>query len=430
MLDHTHDVSRASWLASANGHADFPIQNLPVGSFGAPGKGRRIGVAIGDSILDLTGVAEGGLVSDNCRAAILASTDGTLNALFGAGASIRKAIRAEVFALLEQGSTRGGAIEPLLNSASQCVMHLPAAIGGYTDFFAGINHARNAGSLFRPENPLLPNYKYVPVGYHGRTSSIRVSGAMVRRPQGQIKAPDEVAPVYRPSGRLDYELELGFWIGPGNELGHTVPIAKARDHLAGVCLLNDWSARDIQAWEYQPLGPFLAKNFVSTISPWVITPEALAPFERPQPSRPEGDPAPLPHLLDTADQASGAFDIVLEAQLVPANGDGAAHRLSKSSSLSLYWTIAQMIAHHASGGCNLEPGDLVGSGTISGETPTSFGSLLELTRGGKEPLSLADGQTRTFLQDGDTVVYTAHCERAGFARIGFGECRGTIASTS
>jgi fumarylacetoacetase len=425
-LDNTHDVDCASWLASANAHSDFPIQNLPFGIFSTPSTARRPGVAIGDSILDLLGLAEADILPEACRSAILASKPGTLNALFEAGAAVRKAIRARVFALLEVGSERGGDLEPFLHRASRCELHVPAAIGGYTDFFAGIHHARNAGSLFRPENPLLPNYKFIPVAYHGRASSIRASGATVRRPKGQIKSADEATPAYRPSARLDYELELGFWIGSRNELGDVVSLKKARDHLAGVCLLNDWSARDIQAWEYQPLGPFLAKNFATTISPWVVTPEALAPFERPQPPRPNGDPAPLPHLLGTDDQASGAYDITLRAHLVPADGAFPAHKLSEASSLSLYWTVAQMIAHHTSGGCNLEPGDLLGSGTISGETPTSFGSLLEITRGGKDPLTLSNGQTRTFLQDGDTIVYTAHCERPGFARIGFGECRGTV----
>jgi len=302
-------------------------------------------------------------------------------------------------------------------------------VGDYTDFFAGIHHATNAGKLFRPDNPLLPNYKYVPIGYHGRASSIRPSGANVRRPNGQRKGATEAAPSFGPSRSLDYELELGVWIGPGNELGTPIPIAAAGDHVAGFCLLNDWSARDIQGWEYQPLGPFLGKSFFTTISPWVVTPEASAPFRMAQASRPAGDPPPLPYLLDAADHAAGAFDIELEVLLLTS---GLAvkslppQRLSLGNTRHLYWTVAQLVAHHSSGGCNLRAGDLLGTGTISAPTDEGLCSLLEISAGGRRPLTLTSGETRRFLEDGDTVIMRARCRREGFASIGFGECRGTV----
>ena len=320
-------------------------------------------------------------------------------------------------------------MRPFLHSSSECRLHLPCQIGGYTDFYAGINHAINVGRLFRPDNPLLPNYKYVPIGYHGRTSSIVVSGSVIRRPSGQRKPANEVAPKFGPCRNLDYELELGFWIGQGNQRSVNIPIATAADHIAGLCLLNDWSARDIQAWEYQPLGPFLAKNFATTVSPWVVTTEALAPFRCAQLPRPAGDPAPLPYLFDATDQKTGAYDIGLEAYLIPA-GSQKEYKLSSGSSLSMYWTSAQLVAHHTCGGCNLEPGDLLGSGTLSGQGSESFGSLLEITASGKTPFQLSEGVSRTFLNDGDTVIFRARCERHGYTKIGFGECRGTIQATS
>src|SRR5687767_11594787 len=305
-------------------------------------------------------------------------------------------------------------------------MRLPVTIGNYTDFYASVHHATNVGSMFRPDNPLLPNYKYVPIGYHGRASSIGVSGGVVRRPSGQVKADSDPAPGFGPTSRLDYELEVGAYIGPGNALGSEIPVAAAEDHLFGLCLVNDWSARDIQAWEYQPLGPFLAKNFATSVSPWVVTLEALAPFRSPAFRRAEGDPAPLPYLDDARDRERGAFDIELEVLLLSARMRDAGLgplRLSRTRFTEMYWTMAQMLAHHASNGCNLRPGDLMASGTVSGSVKDSRGCLLELTWRGTEPLTLPGGETRRFLADGDEVVFRGYCQREGATRIGLGECR-------
>ena len=301
---------------------------------------------------------------------------------------------------------------------------MPCAIGDYTDFYAGIHHARNGGKLFRPDNPLLPNYKYVPVAYHGRASSVRVSGTPVIRPNGQRKPGNETVPSFGPCRLLDYEMEFGVWIGPGNEQGVPIPIGAAAGHIAGYCLLNDWSARDIQGWESQPLGPFLAKNFQTSISPWVVTPEALEPFRIAQEPRPDGDPAPLDYLLDARDQAQGALNLDVEVLLQTQKGGP--FRLSLSNTKHLYWTFAQMVAHHASGGCNLNPGDLFGSGTISSPTDDGFGALLEITYGGRQPITLPNGEERRFLEDGDTVIFQARAALPGWVSIGFGECRGTV----
>ena len=317
----------------------------------------------------------------------------------------------------------------LLHDAAACTMHLPATIGDYTDFFAGIHHARKGGQISRPDNPLMPNYKYVPVAYHSRASSVRPSGEDVRRPNGQRKLPAEPAPTFGPCRNLDYELELGVWVGAGNRQDEPIPIGEAAEHIAGFCLLNDWSARDIQSWESQPLGPFLGKSFRTSVSPWIITAEAMQPFRMAQPARPDGDPQPLPHLLDAADQAHGALDIECEVLLsTPAMRAAGAepHRLCRSNTRDLYWTVAQMVAHHASNGCNLRPGDLFGSGTISGTDATAIGCLLEMTFGGRDTITLNNGETRRYLEDGDEVVFRAHCRRAGAATIGFGECRGRI----
>ncbi|MFC7737057.1 fumarylacetoacetase [Roseomonas sp. GCM10028921] len=426
MTDATHDPALRSWVSSANGHGEFPIQNLPLGVFAPPGGAARVGVAIGDMILDLAAAP----VAEDVREAAAGSS---LNALFALGAAPRRELRARLSALLAEGSGRRAALERHLHRAADCALHLPARIGDYTDFYVGIHHATNIGKVFRPDNPLLPNYKHVPIGYHGRASSVRVSGTPVRRPKGQIKAPDAEAPRYAPCERLDYELELGVWIGPGSALGDTIPVGQAEAHVAGYCLLNDWSARDIQAWEYQPLGPFLAKNFGSTVSPWVVTPEALEPFRIAQPARPEGDPAPLPYLMDEADQSRGAFDLSLEVLiLTPAMREKGmpAHRLSLSNARHMYWTVAQMVAHHSSNGCDFNPGDLLGSGTISAPDETGFGSLLETTRGGKEPVRLPSGETRRFLEDGDEIILRAHAAREGSVPIGFGDCRATILSAN
>jgi fumarylacetoacetase len=434
MIDETHAPQRRSWIASANGHADFPIQNLPLGVFTAPGGAARAGVAIGDDIFDLAAAFELKLFDGLAAQAAQAASGATLNPLFALGSEARRALRRRVGEILDADGRDRARVEALrarlIHRAEDCRLELPAAIGDYTDFFAGIHHATNAGKLFRPDNPLLPNYKYVPIGYHGRASSIRPSGAAVRRPNGQRKPATEAVPSFGPSRNLDYELELGVWIGPGNDLGTPIPIAGAESHIAGFCLLNDWSARDIQGWEYQPLGPFLGKSFCTSISPWVVTPEALAPFRAAQAARPEGDPAPLPHLLDTHDQGSGALAIELEVLLLtPGLRDKGLppHRLSAGNARDLYWTVAQLVAHHTSGGCNLRPGDIFGTGTISGPDDGALGSLLEISAGGRRPVALASGESRRFLEDGDTVIMRAQGRREGFATIGFGECRGTIA---
>jgi fumarylacetoacetase len=428
-LDRTHDAGLRSWVPTANGHPDFPIQNLPVGVFAPRGEAPRAGIAIGEAILDLPAVLSANLLSGEAAAAVEAAAGEKLNSLLALGAGSRRALRARLSELLAEGQPECGRIAPLLHEASACTLRLPAAIGDYTDFYVGIHHAENIGKQFRPDNPLLPNYKHLPIGYHGRASSIRPSGTAVRRPRGQSNAPGTAEPVFCPSRRLDYELELGVWIGPGNALGEPIPVGEAAAHIAGFCLLNDWSARDIQAWEYQPLGPFLAKNFASTISPWIITPEALAPFRSTLPPRPEGDPRPLAYLTDDADQREGAFDIQLDVLLVtPRMREAglAPHRVSASNSRHMYWTGAQMIAHHTCGGCNLQPGDLLGTGTISGPDLQSCGSLVEATLGGKQPIQLASGEERRFLEDGDEVILQAHALREGFATIGFGECRAVI----
>jgi fumarylacetoacetase len=428
-IDATHDAGLCSWVDSANGHPDFPIQNLPLGIFSPAGGGKRTGVAIGSMILDLGAAQAAGLFQGEAAEAVEAMAGGTLNPFFALGAGPRVALRARLSGVLAEGSAERARLEPCLQPAERCMLHLPARIGDYTDFYVGIHHATNVGKVFRPDNPLLPNYKYVPIGYHGRASSVMPSGTPIRRPQGQRKRPEENAPSFGPCRNLDYELELGIWIGPGNALGEPVPVGEAARHVAGYCLLNDWSARDIQAWEYQPLGPFLGKNFGTTISPWVITPEALAPFRHAQPPRPEGDPTPLPYLLDEADQREGAFDLELEVLLeTPGLREKGLppHRLGLSNTRHMYWTVAQMVAHHASNGCNLQPGDLLGSGTISGPDAASLGSLLEITGGGKQPLRLGSGEERRYLEDGDALVLRARARREGFVSIGFGECRGSI----
>ena len=427
MSDATHDTNLRCWVPSADGHAQFPIQNLPLGVF-APGSAHpRGGMAIGDCIIDLAALAAADLLTGDAKVAAAACGE-TLNALLSLGARYRRALRAGVSTLLSNPAAAARA-QAHVHAARDCTLHLPAAIGDYTDFYAGIHHALAVGKLFRPDAPLLPNYKHVPIAYHGRSSSIRASGAPVARPRGQIKAADAAAPAYASSARLDFELELGIWVGPGSQLSTPVCIADAHQHIAGYCLLNDWSARDVQAWEYQPLGPFLAKNFLTTVSPWIVTPEALAPYRIPQAVRPAGDPRPLPYLWDDTDQAQGALDIDLEVRLSTAamRRDGLApERITVSNSRHLYWTAAQMLTHHTSGGCNLRAGDLFGSGTIS--SPDSGGSLLELSGGGNQPLQLSNGEQRTFLLDGDEVLLTATARRAGLAPIGFGECRGIVAA--
>jgi len=432
-IDQTHDPRRRSWVASARGHSEFPIQNLPLGVFSPPGGAPRGGVAIGDSILDLKTALVAGLFSGDAEKAARAASGNTLNPLMALGKEPRNALRKQLSTLLTEGSNeakQAQAIPDLIHAAAQCTLHLPAAIGDYTDFYAGIHHAINGGKRNRPGSPPLnPNYKYVPIAYHGRASSVRASGGEIRRPHGQILPAGKEVPEFTICKRLDFELEFGVWVGPGNALGEPVPMAQAADHIAGYCLLNDWSARDVQRWESQPLGPFLAKSFSTTISPWVVTPEALAPFRVAQAPRPNGDPRPLAYLWDDGDQQQGAFDIELEALMLTEGLRAkslAPHRLALSNTSHLYWTTAQMLAHHACGGCNLNPGDLFGTGTISGPTRDSYGSLGEISEGGLEPFALASGETRTFFEDGDEIILRAHARREGFVSIGFGEARGKI----
>jgi fumarylacetoacetase len=425
MIDNTNNADLKSWVSSADAHPEFPIQNLPHCIFSIANGEPRGGVAIGDSILDIGAVIAGGFAD----AAMLAPVAGsTLNPFLALPSAKRREIRQIISRLLAVGSPCSEA-PGILHAQSDCQFHMPAQVGDYSDFFAGIFHAQTAGKMFRPDNPLLPNYKHVPIAYHGRASSIRASGHPVVHPIGQRAPHGATTPDYGLSMRLDYELELGMWVSGGNELGSPISIAESGSNLAGFCLLNDWSARDIQAWETQPLGPFLGKNFLTTVSPLVITTEALAPFRKAQPTRPEGDPSPLPYLLDGADQANGAFDIHLEVHLTTAKMRElglAPHRLTRASSMDLYWTPAQMIAHHTSNGCDLRAGDLLGTGTVSSPSPDGYGSLLELTSGGKNPITLESGEVRTFLEDGDEIVFSGWCERDGFARIGFGEARGRV----
>jgi fumarylacetoacetase len=431
-INATHDPALQSWVASANlAGSDFPIQNLPFGRLRRAGSGQawRIGVAIGDQVLDLALAAAQGRWSAEVAAALVPLAAGDLNRYMALDRPTQSAVRAALSAALAAGSAQQAALAPCLMAQAAVEMALPCAIGDYTDFYTGIHHATTVGKLFRPDNPLLPNYQWVPIGYHGRASSIVVSGTPVRRPNGQSKGPTEVVPVLGPSRRLDYELELGLVIGRGNALGEPVGMADAEAHLFGVTLFNDWSARDIQPWEYQPLGPFLAKNFASTLSPWVVTLEALAPF-RAAFTRPAADPQPLPYLDSPANRAQGALDIQLEVWLQTAAMRAAAEpavRLSAANAAeAAYWTPAQLVAHHTVGGCNLQPGDLFGSGTLSGPRADQAGSLLELSQGGKQAITLPNGETRAFLADGDTLTLRGHCERAGARRIGLGECSGTV----
>ncbi len=425
LIDETHDAARRSWVDSANGHPDFPVQNLPLGVF-AGANGPRIGVAIGDLIADVRGLAESGLLDDRWLPAL---TQSTLNAWFAGGPEDCRALRRLLSDLLS-GEAQRAAVEPHLVRMADATMHLPCAIGDYTDFYVGIHHANNVGKQFRPDQPLLPNYKYVPIGYHGRASSVRVSGEPVVRPKGQRKPPDADVPDYGPCRRLDYELELGMFVGRGNALGDAIPIGQAAEHIAGYCLLNDWSARDLQAWEYQPLGPFLAKNFLTSISPWVVTPDALAPFRRPMSPRPKGDPAPLPYLSDATDSSNGGLGIQLEATLLTRKMRAAGlppHVLSRGeAAAAMYWSAAQIVAHHASNGCNLQPGDLIGTGTLSTADADGLGSLLEISQGGKTPMLLPSGETRSFLDDGDEMLMSARCAANGAVPIGFGSVSGIV----
>ncbi len=427
-LNETHDAALRSWVASANAEGtDFPIQNLPFGVFRRRGtqEAFRIGVAIGDQILDMKAAVKAGVF---LSAAAEATTGDSLNAFMALGQPAWSALRLDLSRALRVGAAEEK-LKACLLAQADAEYAVPARIGDYTDFYVGVHHATAIGKLFRPDNPLMPNYKWVPIGYHGRSSSVVVSGTPIRRPVGQTKG-DADKPDLGPSQKLDYELELGFFVGPGNELGEAISIDNAEAHLFGAVLFNDWSARDIQPWEYQPLGPFLSKNFGSTLSPWVVTMEALAPFRAPF-ARPASDPQPLPYLESPSNRATGALDIHLEAWL-QTTAMRVAHakpvRLSTGNVReAAYWTPSQLVTHHSVGGCNLRPGDLFGSGTLSGPGPGQSGSLVEMTQGGAKPIVLPNGETRTFLADGDALTLRGWCERPGAKRIGFGECIGVIA---
>lgn len=415
-LDATLNPMLRSWVASANAEdTDFPIQNLPFGRFRRADGAVRIGVAIGDQILDLQAA---GLIEHQDMRQILALDP-----------EARRALRAALSRGLAEGSPQQPTWQAALVAQTEVSMVLPCDIGDYTDFYVGVHHATAVGKLFRPDNPLLPNYKWVPIGYHGRASTVQVSGHSFKRPMGQLKAPDAEAPHLGLTQRLDLELELGIVMGRGNTMGEAIAIDQAEDHIFGFTLFNDWSARDVQAWEYQPLGPFLAKNFASTMSPWLVTLEALAPFRQAF-AHPAGDPQPLPYLSSQANSAAGAIDIHLEVWLHTAAmreaGSGAECIGRSNFAQAAYWTAAQLVAHHTVNGCAMNPGDLLGSGTLSGTTREQAGSLLEMTLGGKQPIALSNGETRTFLLDGDTIILKGHCQREGARRIGLGECAATV----
>lgn len=436
MLNETHDPDARSWLAAANDRAtDFPIQNLPYGSFRRRGASDalRVGVAIGDQILDLQACHRLWLFGGDADTAAQACRQSNLNALMGLGRPYWSALRHRLHELLSAAHADAARhrqlIEPTLVPQADAEMAVPAAIGDYTDFYASVFHATNVGRMMRPDNPLLPNYKHVPIGYHGRASSIVISGTPVVRPSGQTKPDGLDAPVFGPSRRLDYELEVGVFVGPGNALGQPIPHDDIDDQLFGLCLVNDWSARDIQQWEYQPLGPFLAKSFATTVSPWIVPMEALEPFLVPPFVRPDGDPAPLAYLDGRTYRERGGLDLGLEVFLSSAKmwelGIDPV-RVSRGNLRDMYWTLGQMATHHASNGCNLRPGDLLASGTVSGPGKDARGCLLELAWRGSEPLELPTGETRAFLEDGDEVIFRGSCARDGAVRIGFGECRGRV----
>jgi fumarylacetoacetase len=435
-INETHDPNLKSWIESANTpDTDFPIQNLPFCFFREKDSLEypSIGVAIGDQILKLDWFLNYQFTKGFLGITKKPRKPSELVGLLEFTPDILKTLRLELSQLLRENS-----LVPIDNieeakvnlyTRTDVEIFLPFQIGDYTDFYCSIFHATNVGAMFRPDNPLLPNYKYVPIGYHGRASSIVVSGTDVKRPKGQNRTDQDAPPVYIPAKNLDYEMEVGFFVGKSNEMGESIPIEKAEEHIFGLCLVNDWSARDIQAWEYQPLGPFLAKNFATTVSPFVVTMEALAPFRVPAFERPEGDPAPLDYLNGEDNQKFGGIDIKLEVYLQTAKmreENAEPHLLSRSNMKDLYWTIGQMLTHHASNGCNLQTGDLIATGTVSGKEKDERGCLLELTWRGKEPIALPNGETRRFLEDGDEIIMKGFCEREGFRRIGFGKCRGRI----
>lgn len=429
-MNDTHDPKLSSWVDSANiAGTDFPIQNLPFGVFRKTVTGlHHCGVAIGDQILDLTAARNEGVFAGLAEEAAEACSDTVLNRFLSLGQTHWSALRKRLTELLSDPAEQLRVARCLV-PMSEVTMQVPVEIGDYTDFYASVYHATNVGSMFRPDNPLLPNYKYVPIGYHGRASSIVVSGTSVMRPNGQTKADEEQAPVFGPSKQLDYELEVGMFVGPGNDHGKAIGVHQAEQHVFGLCLVNDWSARDVQKWEYQPLGPFLSKSFATTVSPWMVSLEALAPFRCPAFARAKDDPSPLPYLDSAPNTMQGGVDMILEVllssrQMREKNLEPM--RISRGNFRDLYWTIAQLLTHHASNGCNMRPGDLLASGTVSGNTEDSRGCLLERTWRGTKPLKLPTGEERKFLVDEDEVILRAHCERSGAVRIGFGECRGIV----
>lgn len=433
-LNETHDPARRSFVDSANAPgSEFPVQNLPFGVFSpAAGLPPRVGVAIGDQILDVAAAAAAGAAASSFAGPAAEAAKNCaaprLNHLISLGPRAVSALRLALSRALSAEHGDEG-LRRHLTPMAQAKIVLPVAIGDFTDFYASVFHATNVGRMLRPENPLMPNYKYVPVAYHGRASSVCVSGTPVKRPQGQRKRAEDTAPSYGPSRNLDFELELGFYIGVPSELGTTVPVGAAAEHIFGFCLLSDWSARDVQGWEYQPLGPFLGKNFATTVSPWVVTREALAPFRIAAFARPHGDPAPLDYLDAATDRAQGGIDVTLEAYMASEKMRRAGIvplRITHASFATTYWTVAQMVAHHASNGCNLVTGDLFGSGTVSGPEKSSWGCLLELTARGREPIALPGGEQRAFIEDGDEIIFRGFAEKPGYPRIGFGECRAVI----
>jgi fumarylacetoacetase len=430
MINETHDINLTSWVSSANSDSDFPIQNLPFAIFKCKGQEEdlRGGVAIGNQVLDLAAVAKMNLFSGSAQTALEAASQTTLNALMNLGVEANSALRLALSKALRTDSPLQNTLTPTLIAQDEIKFGMPCQIGDYTDFYTSIYHATAIGKLFRPDNPLLPNYKWIPIGYHGRSSTIGISGQTFHRPVGQTKAPDATEPSFGPCKRLDYELEMGLFVGKSTQMGELINIENAEKHLFGVCIFNDWSARDIQAWEYQPLGPFLAKSFASTISPWIVTMEALAPY-RSNFTRPETDPQPLPHLSSEQNTQNGGLDIDLscfiQTQAMFENKQQMA-QLSKSNFKYSYWTPAQLITHHASNGCAMRSGDLLGSGTQSGPTYEEAGSLLELSKGGKTPIDLPNGERRTFLEDGDSIIMRASCSKEGAVRIGFGEVVATV----
>ena len=434
LINETHDINLTSWVESANvDNCDFPIQNLPFAEFRRKGSDEafRGGVAIGDQVIDLAKLSKLNVLTGDAKTAADAASEATLNTFMGLGGQYWSALRLALSKALRAGSEHQQALSDTLVAQSDIEFSLPCRIGDYTDFYTSIYHATAVGSLFRPDNPLLPNYKWVPIGYHGRSSSIDVSGQTFHRPKGQTKAPDAEVPSFGPCKRLDYELEVGIYLGKGNTLGDAIAIENAENHVFGFCVFNDWSARDLQAWEYQPLGPFLAKNFASTVSPWIVTTEALAPY-RTSWTRDENDPQPMDYLESKANRDQGAFDIQMDVKIQTQKMRSEGHnptRVSTSSFKHSYWTVAQMVTHHTVNGCNFMPGDMLGSGTQSGPTHEEAGSLLELSRGGKEKITLSNGEQRSFLEDGDNVIMRGWCEKEGYARIGFGSVESTVLPT-